>query len=368
MSPILFRYVTREFLLPLACCLIAFTALFLINSVFDDLPDFLDRPHDARPGSRWQIAWYFLLLQPANMLNVLPMSVLLSSAFMVSMMAKHHEITAIRASGMSMTKTVTPVWLIALLLSAATFWIAESVVPSCTLRADRILSRWTETVEYRRRQAKLAYHNAHAYRDWFFEQFEINGPKTGIFIKQFRPDETTYWELQAESAQFDGNRWTFRKGAIIPFDEEGELPLDAERQTFESYTHPNLDETPNQILNHVRPAEQLSVRAILAVMDANPGMSGTARAAFHATLWYRVTFAFACLIGALLGIPLAMTRERGSAMRGLAYAVGLMIAYYMTSQIGLVLARNAYVPAFLGGAAPSLAFVVYGLVTMHRRR
>ena len=42
-SPLIFKYVLREFMIPLACALAAFAFLFLVNNVFDDLPDFMSK-------------------------------------------------------------------------------------------------------------------------------------------------------------------------------------------------------------------------------------------------------------------------------------------------------------------------------------
>ena len=100
-------------MVPLVCCLLGFTALFLFNSVFDDIPDFLRRPATAAGGPSWEVPLYFVLTQPANLLNVLPMSVLLAGSFLISLMGKHHELVAVRAAGISLTRMALPIWLVA---------------------------------------------------------------------------------------------------------------------------------------------------------------------------------------------------------------------------------------------------------------
>jgi LPS export ABC transporter permease LptG len=359
--------VTREFLLPLVCCLLAFSALFLFSSVFDDLEDFMRRSGRPAPGSRWQIVLYFLLLQPGNMLNVLPMSVLLASCFVVSMMGRHHELAAMRATGIHMIRMALPVWLIALLLCGASFWIGEAVAPPCTARAAQMLRAWTEAPN-RKRPTTLVYHNASGRRDWFFESFAADGKHGRVFIKQFTASDTIAWELRAATARYQGGAWEFQDCELTPFDPETQLPIEEKVERQATQRLPELDETPDRILNHVRPADNLSIAAIRATLRANPDLPEQVRRSFYSTIWFRISFSLACLIGALFGVALSITRERSSAMRGFASAVALMVAFYVTSQLGLTLARQGRVPPLLGSCLPTAAFLVAGGVIMYRRR
>ena len=55
-------------------------------------------------------------------------------------------------------------------------------------------------------------------------------------------------------------------------------------------------------------------------------------------------------------------------MRGFAFAVALMVAFYVTSQLGLTLARRGYATPLTGACLPTIAFLVAGGVIMYRRR
>jgi lipopolysaccharide export LptBFGC system permease protein LptF len=367
-SRILFWLVTREFLLPLACCLLAFSALFLFSSVFDNLEDFMRRSGQVAPGSRWEIVQYFLLLQPANMLTVLPMSVLLSCCFVVSKMGRHHELAAMRATGIHMIQMALPVWITSLLLCGASFWIGEALVPRCATQAAHLLEAWTEAPERLRRPTTLIYRNAPGRRDWFFESFAADGKHGRVFIKQFTAEDTIAWELRAAAVRYLDGAWVFQGCEVTPFDKETQLPVEGGAQRHETYRPTELDETPERMLNHVRPADNLSIGAILATLRANPDLPEPVTRSLRSTAWFRISFSLACLIGALFGVALSITRERSSAMRGFALAVALMAAFYVTSQLGLTLARRGRVPPLAGSCLPTAAFLVAGGVIMYRRR
>lgn len=363
MSWILFWYVVREFLVPLVCCLLAFVALFVVRDLFDVLADVLQN----QEASLGQLLLYMVIEQPVNLPQVLPMSVLLSASFMVSGFQRHHELSAMRASGLSLTVCARPVWLLGLLLSLVSLWVGETLSPHCAVLAQDMRDRWTESEEYRQIHGYLSYSNTEARRDWFFGQFVSGGEQHDILVKQFRPDHTTEWELTAGRAQYVGGEWVFYDGAYRQFDDQGRLPQGAV-QRFERRVFADLNETPAQILNQLRPVEELSIVRMVETLRLNPGLAERTRRMIHTTIWYRLAFPFSCLVGVLLGVALSIANERGTALRGFAVAIGLMVVYYVVCQIALVLGQQGYVSPFLGGAVPTLLFLGFGGWQMHQKR
>ncbi len=366
-SRILFRYMTREFVVPLVCCVVGFLAIFLFNAVFDDLPDFRRRDGTWLAG-RGELALYFLLLQPANVANVLPMSVLLSTCFVISRMGRHHELTAMRAAGIDMVHAALPIWLGAALLCGASFWVSEQVAPACSRRAVSIYQTRTESPERLHRQAKLVFHNPGGRRDWFFEVFQAGGLHRGVFLKQFTPSDRIDWELQAATAEYRDGRWLFHDCEVVLFDPATQLPAEDAPRRYETFEVPGLDETPERIVNHVRPAEHLSAWGIRAVLEANPDLPERIRRALRASFWFRIASSLACLVGALFGVGLSLVADRGGALRGFSYAVAVMVSYYVMGEVGLVLARAGHIPVLAGTCFPVLAFVVGGALLVRARR
>gem|GEM_PF-661024 len=362
-SPILFRYLAVELLIPLFCCLGGFATLFVMSTVFDDLQDLLT------VGAGFGVTLrYFILRQPANLVHVLPMSMLLATSFMIHNLGRHHEVTALRAAGLSLFRSCLPVWAVALLCTAATLWIGERVGPMWDRQAGQLKEQLTgdDRPELNRR-AKLAYRNSRDRRDWFFERFSRDGPQQGVLIKQFRDDGTIAWELRATRARCEEGAWWFENAAISHFDDNGRLPQGAE-QRFVLYQAEDLHESPRQILESLRPVEELSAAELLRTLRANPALPRPTRNVFNTMIAYRLSFPFACLVGALLGVGLSVKREKGSALRGFATAIGIMILYYVVSQITVLLGKNGSMPAVLAGTVPTLFFIGWGGWEVYRRR
>jgi lipopolysaccharide export LptBFGC system permease protein LptF len=231
----------------------------------------------------------------------------------------------------------------------------------------RIEDSWTETEDYRRLHSNLSYSDMVTSRDWYFQQFDPEGEQKNVFVKQFRPDSTVEWELLAKRAQYVDGEWIFYDGVQYHFDDFGRLP-EGLPDAFERRSMADFKETPEQIANQMRPVEELSIRDMRTVMRVNPDLSEKSRHMLRTTIWYRLTFPLSCMVGALLGIALAIARERSGALKGFAVAIGLMVLYYVVCQVGLVLGQQNYLPAFVGGALPTLAFLGIGGWQMYRKR
>lgn len=362
-SRILFWYVTREFLLPLVCCLLAFVALFMVRDLFDVLQDVLQ---NQRVGLG-EIAFYFLVQQPVTLPETLPMTVLLAASFMVGGFQRHHELSAMRASGLSLAVCARPVWIIGLMLSFVSLWLGESLAPHCAALADRMRDTWTQGEDYREVHGGLGFSNGDARRDWFFGRFDPDGEQHDLMVRQFRADHTIEWELMARRGEHGDGGWVFHDGVLRRFDALGRQP-EGPTERFERRVFPNLDERPEQIANQMRKVEELSIAQMRATLRYNPTLPERSRRLLLTTIWYRVTFPFSCLVGALLGVSLSIAHERGGNLRGFAAAIGLMVFHYVACHMALIFGQQGYLPPFVGGSLPTLASLGIGAWQMHRKR
>jgi lipopolysaccharide export system permease protein len=83
-----------------------------------------------------QLLFYFsILIVPIS----LPLAVLLSSLMTYGNLGEHHELTAIKASGIALTRILRPVWLVSLVLAVTAFWFNERIVPKANLKAYSLL-------------------------------------------------------------------------------------------------------------------------------------------------------------------------------------------------------------------------------------
>ena len=103
---ILARYVLKEHVGPLLFALSALTSLLLLNYIAKRFGDLVGK------GLGWDvIAEFFVLSVPFTVAMTLPMAVLVSTLYAFSRLAAENEITALKASGVGMTRVLVPVLL-----------------------------------------------------------------------------------------------------------------------------------------------------------------------------------------------------------------------------------------------------------------
>jgi lipopolysaccharide export system permease protein len=131
--PILHRYLLTLFLKNLALSVLAFTLLFLIFDFFDRIDNIM--PQDP-PLS--VILQYFFLKIPQIVSLMLPVSMLVSVLFTVGLLAKNSELTAMRASGLTVFWLAKPIYLVGIAASFAAILLNETLVPYSARRSKEI--------------------------------------------------------------------------------------------------------------------------------------------------------------------------------------------------------------------------------------
>jgi lipopolysaccharide export system permease protein len=121
---ILNRYVLKEHAGPLGFALTALTSLLLLNYIAKQFGNLVGK------GLPWTvIAEFFVLSIPFTVAMTLPMAVLVSVLYAFSRLASENEITAIKASGVSLNRTLVPVLWGAATLAAVMIGFHDQVLP-----------------------------------------------------------------------------------------------------------------------------------------------------------------------------------------------------------------------------------------------
>ena len=130
------RYILKEHIGPLAFALSALTSLLLLNFIAKKFPDLVGK------GLEWSVIAEFLLLSiPFTLAMTLPMAVLVATLHAFSRFASENEITAFKASGVSMQRLVRPVIIASGFVALFMVWFNDQVLPRAnhrlaTLQAD----------------------------------------------------------------------------------------------------------------------------------------------------------------------------------------------------------------------------------------
>ena len=127
------RYIAREVSAAILLVLAAFLALF---SFFDMITEVKSV---GQAGYQLHHAVAFVVLEmPGRVYELMPVAVLIGALYALSALARHSEITVLRASGLSTGRLLFCLMQIALVFAVATFLIGEFVVPPSERAAQQL--------------------------------------------------------------------------------------------------------------------------------------------------------------------------------------------------------------------------------------
>lgn len=199
--PILWRYILGQFFKVLLLSLFAFIAV-LLTSRLDEIA------HFASLGPQLKYLALFILYQIPLILPIaIPVSCLISSVLLFQQLSNSHELTALRAAGMSIKTIMTPLLIGAISLSMLNFYIVSEVSTSSHLETNQLKS------ELRSINPLLLLHHKHLMR------------LKGIFFDAMGPSKMG--ELASDTVIAMANEKSGRMNLLVA------KSLEANPETFE---------------------------------------------------------------------------------------------------------------------------------------
>jgi lipopolysaccharide export system permease protein len=356
------RYLLRELLIPLGYCL----GGFLIFWVAFDLISQLNRYQQNLLTLR-DVAELYAVKLPEVMVLILPMALLLALLYTLTNHARHHELTAIRAAGVSLMRLCAPYLAVGLLLSPVLFVMNEYWVPNSADRQDEIMNRHQE----KRAGAPGGgvapgggFYNARDDHNWIFASYNL---RTSVMSQP-----KVWWKsvtgenliLQAEQAVWTNGGWTFynvmeyanKSGAApVPIEQTNELAM------------PEFTETPDQVKREIKfggrfvklsaDSTEVPIADIMDYLDLHPkDLPVKTGWWLHTQLQGRLAAPWTCLVVVLIAIPFGAASGRRNMFAGVAGSIVICFIYYVLLKLGLALGTGGYLPAWLAAWFPNISF------------
>ncbi len=360
------RYLLREFLLTLVCCLTGFCLLQIVYELFYNFSELLD----ARPSAALVLRYYAGSLAP-NLDFTLPASLLLATLYTLWQLSRHGELTAMLAGGISLLRIMLPFLAVGLACSAGTIALKETLVPDAALWSENLRANGFRPLE-REPAENLAYFNARQRRLWIIESIDLLHPQTlhGVKVTEERLDGTLLAEWRARRAEWLDGEWWFFDVTTQRFNTDGNpigslQPVPASERGL---AMPFGADTPRDMVNEVRPSDYLTVRELRKHLRTHPDMSRLARAQKRVDLHLRLAMPWACLIVTFFGIPAGIRSARESVTAGVLLTIGFFFGFYGLTQVGAFLGKRLFLAPWLAAWLSNLVFFAAGIRFLLRVR
>lgn len=358
------RYLLGTLLAPLFYCLFAFSMVFIVYDLFDNLSDFI-KAGTAFTG----VVRFYVNRVPSNLWLIAPISILLAVLYSLSQLTKHNEMTAMRASGVSLYRLLLPFIGVGLASSLTVGYVNEEIGPRAALWCDQFLQaeRHKDKVDvdvvY-----NYTYKNELGRRIWIIERFNrMTYEMEGVKVDQEREDGSYMTAYVADRAQWMDGRWWFHNVRIQQYDENSNLKGRAEttphREMVEFY------ETPTTLVKAIKYNQEfMSAAELKEYVQAHPNLSEDTVARYRVDFYYRLAMPWTCLVVTLLGIPFGAETGRKGALLGIILSIGMFFALYVTINICMALGKQGLIAPWLAGWGPNLSFFILGCILVYRLR
>jgi lipopolysaccharide export system permease protein len=353
------RYLVREVLVPTMYCFDAFAMMWVVFDMFDNLPDFIE--YKAGIGT---VFWYYFVTLPNMIVNILPVSLLLGLLWCLANMSRANEITAIRASGISIVRTSIPLLVIGLVATLIVFAVNEAFVPRSKERGDQIIDqlKGKPTGQVVRNFFHI---NPSQNRYWYAAQydaqsFEMENPEVSELNDN--GDETRV--IYAERAHWHDNTWFFYGAKIVSRQQTPHEIVTVARTNF-----PSLREKPGQFQVVTRAPDQLYTRELrryIRMLERAGRTSGLDqyRVEYHA----RYAFPWVCMLVVIIGVPLGMQTKKSGPMASIGSALLLVGSYYILTYISHAFGSTGVIPPVVAAWLSVTALIGIGAFLFHRAR
>ena len=131
------KYITRQALVTLGVTVGVFTFVLLLVGSLKRLSDLLVN----RNVGLTAVAQFLLLAIPKVLVFSLPMAMLATALLVFGRMSADNEVTAMRASGISLWQVAAPVLLLGSLVAALGLYISMMLMPQCQFQMKTLLLR-----------------------------------------------------------------------------------------------------------------------------------------------------------------------------------------------------------------------------------
>ena len=406
-------YVLKEFLIKYSILMLVFIMLFILSDIYRDISDFLDAE-----ASWKEIGLYLLYRLPGNIRFIMPISMLLGCIWTMATFGKNLEVTAMRASGVSLMRCGGSIFAMGLLVTALNVYFNESLIPRTSVAAEKLFDQAADGREYAK--SLLTYRSGDGSRRWLFQLFiagevqqnvtlktvwnqamidkllgtpgtpeyeamlmQVLGSRYNFLSPADQPEKRRLevirllegrkldFVIDEASYDYDAGEWVFHRGTFVSYDRVAETAFKESRGTIMMhsavafnnlrFSGDVIPEKPEDILNAVKEKDNLATPVIWQILRDNPDMPSKVRCIYETVLYYRLAFPWSCFLAVFLGIPLATRNERTGSMLAIISAIALIVIYILVAQMFLMIGKSGALNPMICGLAPTVAFIAAGI-------
>jgi lipopolysaccharide export system permease protein len=367
------RYLFRELLTPLAYCLGGFLVFWISYFFFTELDKMQEHRLHLLDCMEYAVA-----MTPGFFVMVLPIALLLALLYALTHHARHHELTALRAAGVSLWRLCAPYFVIGVAAGGIYFLLNEVAVPRGTQWAEDILGRYVQTdrgPKAKTHFTKIGF-RIHSNRIWQVGEYDATTKNMANPNVTWTLPDGSWRALQADRAEYTNGVWTFYNAQL--FTQSGARGNLIPSFITNVIAMPDFDETPKQILSDIKLSDSQTVhrsrsadiplKELHEYLRLHPNLPMDEKHTLLTKYYGRLAAPWTCLVVVLIAIPFGASSGRRNLFFGVAGSIFICFAFFVLQQVSLALGQNGEMPGWLAAWMPNLLFAAAGTILILRTR
>jgi lipopolysaccharide export system permease protein len=360
---ILDRYFLKEFLKPFFACLLAFLLCMVVFDLFDNIGDFIQAK-----TSFGKVLQYYIILAPAWLVKIMPITLLLALLYTLSDMSKHGELTAMRASGLDFFRLMGAYLLIGICASVQMLCLNIAWAPTALYESKELFEKTTHKKQDSKQDSVgVSFYNIAGNRFWIVSLLKpVEGIAYGIEITVADENFRDKKRITAESGNYERGRWIFHNVILYDYTLPNADPDVVHREDI--YIANEFTESPQDFVAEIKKTKRMTTRELMRSLQFTSRLSPKQYAKFATELHYRIAFPISNMVVFLIGVPFGVIGQRRSNLLAIINALLLFFSHWTLTEMLFLLGQSGRITPLFAAWLPNILFMMIGIWMIRRIR
>lgn len=348
------KYILKQVIAVFIMGVLVFTSIIFASDTFITLIKQI-----SKYGISFKIAFMIIILHlPSVFVMTIPMGVLLSTVMTLNSLSLSSEITVMRACGIGLNRIARPIFIFALFMAFASFFINETIVPVMTQQS-------TDLALYAFGQKNIP----EGKENFTFKEIKDGGTLKRLFYVGHCEDRVLYnitvldaskdnciQILQAKEGKTTTKGWHFQKGAIYNINSNGKT-LDTTLFNDSTFTF-GMDLSKEMNRNVANENNFIELLKLIRTEK---------RPELKIDLYDKIALPLTTIVLVLIGVPLAITPPRVRYNRGFLFSILIIFAYYLIRALSISFGEAGTLIPSLAAFMPNIILTIVGIALYYRK-
>ena len=368
------RLIYGEVLASITLVALGFLALFFFFDLVDEL-QYLGKTNGLSFANNvYQIRHallYVALLVPNHLYELLPISVLIGTIFVMARLAQSSEYTILRTSGLDPWRALKLLLGLGLFFVILSFLVGDYVAPASERAAQLLKARYQNITTVGQTGAWLKEKQAYNTYVANIKKLSSNNEMLGVQIFEFNNKGLIVASIRADSATFgrDDDSWNLnnatRSEFMLPSANKNALTVgkssaEVNRKVMASFRWPT-EITPEMVSVALLKPDRMATLDLfnyIRHIDAN----GQTAQRYEIEFWKKVFYPLSCLVMVMLALPFAYLHFRSGGVAAYVFAgVMIGISFFLLNNVFGYIGNLRNWQPWLAAAGPGLFYMTISL-------